>query len=412
MQHIAAASSAEACCCCPPQLRCLPLLQLEQFSNRPQVQLLGYGSSSITAAAGQLTIGGCRQRDVLGLLKPAISISTLTVARVTKYTWAASTSATAAEAAKTAATAAAAGGPDAATGKADDALADATGDALAASAFVAFNGSLAVTSTLQLNRSSSAQNALIGEVTLTNTEVVPYVLAGVRLVITPKQGRSSSASSNTSKTAPTAAATAARQQQQPPQQQLIVNVSCPLEQAAGSIVVPPQLLAGLPGTLRCAFELPLNASWEAGMLQAQARTLLSKESDIDSGQPQPYDFASNASAMEVGGCVAVWGRRITPAAADASGGGGNAALPAVEQAGSADVESVLALARTHGYKLAPAPARVTGGRAPPAPGGLLAVPLTVCANRSLQWTEVHGPFTRLDCGSSLVRVTQSCMCMA
>lgn len=110
-----------------------------------------------------------------------------------------------------------------------------------------------------------------GQVIITNTELLPYILPaqGVRLALS--KGRAS------------------------PSEAKHISVSCPM--VGGNIVIGPAL-DGTPGRLVCEFRETVEAAWKKGFIQAQLQTLLSAKHEVDSGEPRAYDF-DDRTAVQV-----------------------------------------------------------------------------------------------------------------
>jgi len=211
----------------------------------------------------------------------------------------------------------------------------------------------------------------MGEVTVTNTEKLPYVLPahGIRVAIT----RANST------------------------EQQYVNVTCP--DMVSNIIVRGTV-GDVPGTLVCEFKAPIDAAWKKGAVQAQLQTLLSLKFEVDSGIPKPYDFAETAGVQTLhqGECVSVKLTRVTN--------------PVDLQTANAN-PAVATLAQTLGgskFKLLPMGVLETGGarRVPPAANDEAAQPLVVCGNETVAWRETYGPWSELDCGPSMVSAVMSC----
>lgn len=174
--------------------------------------------------------------------------------------------------------------------------------------------------------------------------------------------------------------------------QIILDANCPLS-SQNNIVVPPQLLAAMPGLLRCTFTLPLNSSLTSGTVQAQLRTLFSATYEVDSGPPTPYDFAANETAVDdASTCVEVWAQRITDASQ----------VQAADMDDNPDLVAAMSSLNQPGVQLSLAPKHMVSGRVPPSRGSLLAIPYRVCGNKSIEWTETYGPFASDSCGMLLV----------
>lgn len=111
-----------------------------------------------------------------------------------------------------------------------------------------------------------------GQVTITNTELLPYILPaqGVRLALS-KGGASPSAEAKH------------------------ISVSCTM---VGSNIVIGPALDGTPGRLVCEFRETVEAAWKKGFIQAQLQTLLSANHEVDSGEPRVYDF-DDRTAVQV-----------------------------------------------------------------------------------------------------------------
>lgn len=321
-----------------------------QFKNAPEVSVKGLGSSSVQSASGSLFVSGCRQMDALGLWKPSITVSKITLGNLGDLSWSMTTSSSSVT-----------------PGVSIDA--------------VPYNTTVAVKSVIHINKTTAnTVTGLLGEVTLTNTQVVPYVIAGVRVIITPEVVTDAGDSAGTTQQ----------------QQQVIVDASCPLG-PQGALVIPPQLITTIPAVLRCSFTLPLNSTAHRGTVQAQLRTIFSSTYEVDSGPPVPYDLSSDAagsaaSPSSPSSCVEVWAKRVEDVGE----------VQAADMDVNADLAAALANLAKPGFRLAAAPKRLLYGRIPPAPGGLLAIPYQVCGNKSIEWVETYGPFTSDTCGVSMV----------
>jgi hypothetical protein len=317
----------------------LPLLQ---YKNAPTVDVEGFGSAVITAAAGSLFIGGCRQKDMLGMFKPLITISKLQTAKLANTTW---------------------------TITSNSSLADGS------EPFVHYNATAVVRSSIQVNKGMTAPvNALVGEVTITNNQLMPYPLGGVRLAVTPSSSSSSSVAAAGSP------------------QQLFVDAHCPVS-SQGNILVPPQLVSSMPGTIRCVFDIPVNASFEDGTIQAQYKTVIlnSYAEGVDSGPPTPYTFGSNVTEAESGSCVDIWVKRVA----------NESEVSEAELASNPGLKIVLSAMKDHMYSTIRS-ARYVSGRMPPVRSSFLAMPYTVCANATIEWAEQYGPYTADECGTGVV----------
>lgn len=303
-------------------------------------------AASVTSSAGNLFVSGCRQKDALGLLKPAVVISKLSLSNLADSSWVVTTNSSSVT----------------------------PGVSLSA---VPYSSAVTVKSAIHISKTTSQSTiGLAGELTLVNKQVVPYVIAGVRVIIT----RNATASITGD---PAAGGVP---------QQFVLEANCPLT-PQGNLVIPPQLLSAVPGVLRCTFTLPLNSSSTAGTVQAQLRTLFSASYEVDSGLPTPYSFAANATAEDVASdCVEVWGQRITDASQ----------VQTADMDVNLDLAAVMGSLSQPGVHLAAAPKRVVSGRVPPSHGSLLAIPYRVCGNKSIEWTESHGPLTCDSCGMNLV----------
>jgi hypothetical protein len=110
-----------------------------------------------------------------------------------------------------------------------------------------------------------------GQVTITNSEMLPYILPaqGVRLALS-KDGAASSEAKH-------------------------ISVSCPM--VGNNIVIGPAL-DGTPGRLVCEFKETVDTAWKRGFVQAQLQTLLSAKHEVDSGEPRAYDF-DDRTAVQV-----------------------------------------------------------------------------------------------------------------
>jgi hypothetical protein len=319
------------------------MLLLLQYKNAPTVDVEGFGSASITPAAGSLFIGGCRQKDMLGMLKPLITISKLQTAKLANTTWAI-------------------------TG--NSSLADGS------EPFVHYNATAVVRQTIHISKGMTAPvNALVGEVTITNNQLMPYPLGGVRLVIT--RSSDSTSSSGEAADAP---------------QQLFVDAHCPVS-SQGNVLVPPQLVTSIPGTVRCMFHIPVDASFEAGTIQAQYKTVIlnSYADGVDSGPPTPYTFSSNITEAESASCVDIWVKRIV----------NESEVAEADLASNPGLGMALTAMKDHMYTTLRS-AKYVSGRMPPVRGSFLAVPYTVCANATIEWAEQYGPYTSNDCGTGVV----------
>jgi hypothetical protein len=322
--------------CVPPPL---------QYKNAPIVDVEGFGSAATAPAAGSLFVGGCRQKDMLGMFKPLITISKLETAKLANTTWTITT---------------------------NSSLKDGS------EPFVHFNSTAVVQSTIEISKGMTAPvNALVGEITITNNQLMPYPLNGVRLVVTA--GNSSSSNSG-------AAAAAGSTQQ------LFVDAHCPVS-SQGSVIVPPQLVTSIPGTIRCTFDIPVNASFEVGTIQAQYKTVIlnSYADGVDSGPPTSYSFSNNMTEAETGSCVDIWVKRIA----------NESEVSEAEMAVNPGLNMALTAMKDHMYSMMRS-ARYVSGRMPPIRSSFLAMPYTVCANTTIEWAEQYGPYTSNDCGTGVV----------
>ncbi|WIA37975.1 hypothetical protein OEZ86_001351 [Tetradesmus obliquus] len=255
-----------------------------QYKNSPTVDVEGFGSAVTAPAAGSLFVGGCRQKDMLGMFKPLITISKLQTAKLANTTWAITS---------------------------NSSLADGS------EPFVHYNATAVVRSTIQ-----------------------------------------------------------------------------------GNILVPPQLVSSMPGTIRCVFDAPVDASFEAGTIQAQYKTVIfnSYADGVDSGPPAPYSFSSNVTEAESGSCVDIWVKRVA----------NESEVSEAELASNPGLNTVLGAMKSHMYGTIRS-ARYVSGRMPPVRSSFLAMPYTVCGNATIEWAEQYGPYTSYDCGTgvSLLAVTAS-----
>jgi len=330
----------------------------------------------VTSASGQLTVSGCRQKDILGGFKPTISITKLEGGKLTTFKWLASARAfPVSPAAALAAAEAQAAAPAAEAASMMTEAIGMSGVPLVAGVVAPatdYQSSLAIKSALTVARvGSEPVPALLGEVMLTNVQAMPYIVAGARVLI---MHRNSSSSLNaTSKDTITG------------------NLTCPLG-AQGAIIIPPKLMSNTPGSLRCTFEIPLpDNSFMIGTAQAQMKTLLSSTFEVDSGTPMNYSVSSNLTAAEANGCMNVFSERILLASSVTdSQRWANPDLDAVLKS----VDNITLLGLPSG----------TQGRVPAPSSSLLAVPVSVCGNQTLEWTEIFGPFSSTECGRKLVRV--------
>ena len=220
-----------------------------------------------------------------------------------------------------------------------------------------------------------------GEISITNSQMVPYVLGAIRLALFKAR-----TGANTDPFG-------------------YADVSCP--KLSGRILVGPRLLRNKPGTLVCTFDIPEPSGDPAavGGVQVQAKTLLSETFDIDSGAPRPYDLAGAAvQATNVGSCANMAGIYMTASAAAAatnsnssSSSGGNASNAAgagsSRSLSSSDASSVPFLE----------PARLASGSMPRPSASTLLPALPVCGSRNFTWTAEYGPMDAQDaCGGYLV----------
>lgn len=206
---------------------------------------------------------------------------------------------------------------------------------------------------------------LTGEVTVTNTERLPYLLPsqGVRIAL------SKGASDSTEKR--------------------YVSVTCPM--VGNNIVVRP-LAGDTPGTLVCEFKASIDKEWKKGFIQAQMQTLLSTTFEVDSGAPKQYDFDDKAHVQRIahGECVSLHIMRVTNPV-DLQSANGNPAVASLAQQMGGDA-----------FKLLPM-GTVASGRMPPPASDSTAAPMVVCGNETVAWRETYGPFTEYDCGPNMVR---------
>jgi hypothetical protein len=141
------------------------------------------------------------------------------------------------------------------------------------------------------------------------------------------------------------------------------------------------------------FHIPVDASFEAGTIQAQYKTvILNNYADgVNSGPPTPYTFSSNITEAESGSCVDIWVKRIA-----------NESEVAESDLGTnPGLNMALAAMKDHMYTTLRS-AKYVSGRMPPVRSSFLAVPYTVCANATIEWAEQYGPYTSDDCGTGVV----------
>jgi hypothetical protein len=168
--------------------------------------------------------------------------------------------------------------------------------------------------------------------------------------------------------------------------------------------VDPRADDDTPGAIVCQFKVPItDAGWEKGEIQAQLQTLLSAKHEVDSGLPQPYDFAdknkAGAGVAQVrnslqGECVSLQLLRVTD--------------QDYMRSANADA-AIVALARSLGgdrFRLLTSSQSIqaAGGnkRAPPQVSDSAAEPLVVCGNETVAWREKYGPFPQTSCGPNMV----------
>eukprot|EP00775_Hariotina_reticulata_P001893 gene1893-2227_t len=340
-----------------------------QIKNSPHVQIHGRGTSAVTAAFGQLSVSGCRQKDILGGFKPTISITQLTAGKVTTYSW----FATARADLSPLPSAVEAGAPLPAAAAASAAAVGVSGVPFVAGVVApatSYQSSVAIKSALTVSKvGSPPSTALLGEVMLTNVQVMPYIIAGARITFT--RSNSSGNLNATSKSST-----------------ILGNLTCPLG-AQGAIIIPPKLLSNMPGTLRCTFQVPIpDSSFLSGTAQAQLKTLLSSTFEVDSGAPMDYAFGSNFTAIEANGCINIYSERIQQANS----------VTESQRVANPNLDAVLtSIGNT---SLLGLPSAVQG-RVPPSASGLLAIPVSLCGNQTIEWTEAFGPFGSLECGTKM-----------
>lgn len=203
---------------------------------------------------------------------------------------------------------------------------------------------------------------MMGEVTVTNTELLPYILPaqGVRLALSKDDTASD---------------------------KRYISVTCPM---VGNNIVIRGTTNGAPGTLVCEFKEVLDPEWKKGLVQAQLQTLLSAKHEVDSGAPKAYDFDDKSSVqiMRQGDCVNVNVMRVTNPV-DIMSANSNPAVASLASDMGGDK-----------FKLVPM-GTVTAGRVPPAANSK-AEPMLVCSNQTVAWQESYGPFTEYDCGPNMV----------
>lgn len=213
---------------------------------------------------------------------------------------------------------------------------------------------------------------MMGQVTITNTEMLPYILParGVRLALSKDEASLDKHH---------------------------ITVNCPM--LGNNIVIRP-MLDGTPGTLVCDFKESIQPADKKGYIQAQLQTLLSAKHEVDSGAPRAYDFDDKASVqiMQEGECVSMSVMRVTNP---------------VDIMSANQNPAVASLAQDMGgekFKLVPL-GFVTAGTIPPAANSQ-AEPMVLCGNSTVSWQESYGPFTEYDCGPNMVRLRlMSCRCI-
>lgn len=190
---------------------------------------------------------------------------------------------------------------------------------------------------------------LSGDITIANTQILPYALAGVRVAVY--------AAGATTNSDPI----------------LFVNATCPMS-ARGQVLVPMQLLQARPGTVTCSYEFmePTGDPAAVGGVQAQMRTLFANEYNLDSGEPTPYDLTTAAiTEQQLGACATM----------------GAIYLNTTTNGSSADPLMPTSITGSM--------PRLTGGFLPPLPQCVEA--------RSYDWQATYGPWNRMDaCGDFLV----------
>ena len=176
---------------------------------------------------------------------------------------------------------------------------------------------------------------LTGEITITNTQRVPYSLAGIRLAY------------YTSGADPRFEDPAG-----------YIDVTC---SGLGAIMVPPQFRANQPGTAKCSFDVPEPTGTgvrAVGGLIVQGKTFLSNSFDLFSDMVNVFDFGSDAlTRSSVGGCASLGGSYM------------------------ADTTEYMAAGMQ--------PSKILSGSMPKLVTGLLANP--VCKSKNFTWVVQYGP---------------------
>lgn len=283
------------------------------------------------------------------MLKPLITISKLTTAKLANASWTIAT---------------------------NSSMSDGSAPAMH------YNSTAVVKSTVQINKTvSTSVNALVGEVTLTNNQLMPYIVAGVRLVVT--RGTSDTNMNDGTEGAAAAQAT----------EQLFVDANCPISTQEGTIIVPPQLMSTMPGTVRCTFDIPVDMAFETGTIQAQYKTVIlnNYKDGVDSGPPTPYTFSGNSTDVESGACIDVWLKRVV----------NETEVSEADTQANPDLAAALSSVKDYMYRIVRT-TRYVGGRMPPVRNSFLAMPYTVCSNTTIEWSEQYGPYSSDDCGTSMV----------
>jgi hypothetical protein len=197
---------------------------------------------------------------------------------------------------------------------------------------------------------------LTGDITITNTQRVPYSLAGIRLAY------------YTPGTDP--------RYQDPAG---YIDVTC---LGLPAIIVPPQFRANQPGSTKCSFDVPEPTGQgvrAVGGLIVQGKGFLSSTFDLFSDMVNVFDFGSEAlTRSSVGGCATFGGSYV-----------GN----------TSDYMAV-------GMQ----PSRILSGTMPKLVTGLLANP--VCTSRNFTWVAQYGPANVNEdiCGDYIVSVLANIMC--
>jgi hypothetical protein len=229
-----------------------------------------------------------------------------------------------------------------------------------------------------------------GEITISNRQMVPYVLGAMRLALFRAR-----TGANTDPFG-------------------YAEVNCP--KLSGRILVGPQLLRNKPGTLVCTFDIPEPTGDPAavGGVQVQAKTLLSETFDIDSGAPRPYDLAGGSvQETNVGSCATMLGSYLAGAPdlgnsssrGSSSGRAQSNSTPSASTSSSSSSSDGKVEGSSDAFKNVPflEPVRLAAGSMPRASGSALLPTIPICGSRNFTWTAEYGPLVAQDaCGGYLV----------